>query len=210
MQEGYHCRGEGACSHSWLDELLCEYVDGTMDPVVRRSFEEYMAVEPELAEQVERLRRTRSLLCRHGCRLQAPEGLQARVRRRMAWEMMRAQRPVFPEALSRLGNYAAFASVLVIILMAGMLVGAYLHDDPSQATAEGTPVVPDRLALPGQPSAMTPLLKRQPIRQPWFVERADPVLLSPAPAHVRYVLPDASGLRYSALEPVLQRTGGVP
>ncbi len=208
MQEGYHCSGEGDCSYSWLDEWMCEYVDGTMDPAVRRSFEEYVRAEPELARRVERLRRTRTLLCRHGCRIQAPEGLQARVRRRMAWEMMRHQRPVFSEALSRLGTYAALASCLLIVLMAGMLAGAYLYDEASPAIAQGrTP--PNRFApLTPQPTAMTPLLGQAPMRQPWFVNRSEPVLLSLS--RVRYTLPEAPPMRPPVPDPHLQRTGAVP
>ena len=84
MAESYDCIGDGDCSYSWLDELLCEYVDGTMDPTVRQAFEECLCCDPMLAQQVERLRCTRTLLCRHGCQLRMPQGLQARVRRRLA------------------------------------------------------------------------------------------------------------------------------
>ena len=100
MAESYDCTGDGDCSYSWLDELLCEYVDGTMDRAVRQAFEEYLHTDPVLAQQVECLRCTRTLLCRHGCQVHAPQGLRARVHRRLAWEMMRPQ--PFPRAASRL------------------------------------------------------------------------------------------------------------
>ncbi len=179
MPEGYHCTGEGDCSYSWLDELLCEYVDGTMDPAVRKAFEEYLASDPSVARQVERLRCTRRLLCRHGCQMRAPRGLQARMRRRLALEMMRTEPPFFSEAVARLGAAAVFASLMGVMLLAGMLVGTELYD--------GATVGEDRPAVtrqdgrrPGLQAAMSPFVGEQPMRLPWFVGRSAPVLLPPA------------------------------
>ncbi|WP_243664019.1 anti-sigma factor family protein [Rhodothermus marinus] len=74
MREDYHdpdsSQPEQDCPFSDLDELLCEYVDGTMDPAVRQVFEEYLRTNPTLAHHVECLCRTRQLLCQHapaGC-----------------------------------------------------------------------------------------------------------------------------------------------
>lgn len=52
--------------YAWLDEWLCEYVDGTMDPPLRAVFEEYMRANPDLKAHVERLEETRDLLCQCG------------------------------------------------------------------------------------------------------------------------------------------------
>lgn len=57
--------GGGGDAYDWIGEWLCEYVDGTMDPSMQAVFEEYMEANPELAEHVERLCRTRTLL--NGC-----------------------------------------------------------------------------------------------------------------------------------------------
>ena len=45
-----------------LDEFLVEYVDGTIDPVVSKALEEYMAANPRLVSHVENLKYTRDIL----------------------------------------------------------------------------------------------------------------------------------------------------
>jgi len=49
--------------YRWLDEWLCEYVDGTMDPSLEAVFEQYVEANPELKAHIERLQKTRDLLC---------------------------------------------------------------------------------------------------------------------------------------------------
>jgi len=49
--------------YRWIDEWLCEYVDGTMDPSLEAVFEQYVEANPELKAHVERLQKTRDLLC---------------------------------------------------------------------------------------------------------------------------------------------------
>ncbi len=180
MVESYDCIGDGDCSYSWLDELLCEYVDGTMDRAVRQAFEEYLHTDPVLAQQVERLRCTRTLLCRHGCQVHAPQGLQARVRRRLAWEMMRPQPPYFPRAASRLDAFVAVGSVAAAVVMVSLLVGAVLLAEQPSSVADRTlaPDVVRHEARAGwQPATMTPLWGRRPHDVPSFVRPAAPVLL---------------------------------
>lgn len=77
------------CDPSDLDEFLVEYVDGTMDPVVREAFEEFLRMYPEVQAQVDCLSSIRTKLCRLGadCRCQAPPGFQDRLRRQLAGEM---------------------------------------------------------------------------------------------------------------------------
>lgn len=129
MCDGYQPTGED--DHSRLDdEFLCEYVDGTMDPSVRDAFEEYLRANPALAEHVERLRHTRMLLCQYGCQCKAPQGLQNRLRRELACEMIRTQMPLFPIVTSRLQAVAAFTSGMVVMLVLGMMVGAAVFSDP--------------------------------------------------------------------------------
>lgn len=127
MCDGYQPTGEE--DHSGLDdEFLCEYVDGTMDPSVREVFEEYLRTDPALAEHVERLRHTRRLLCQYGCGCKAPRGLQARLRRELAFEMVRAQMPLFPIATSRLRAIAAFTSAMAMMLVVGMSAGVVFSE----------------------------------------------------------------------------------
>jgi len=52
--------------YEWLDEWLCEYVDGTMDPSLETVFEQYVEANPELRAHVNRLQETRELLCNCG------------------------------------------------------------------------------------------------------------------------------------------------
>lgn len=73
---------------SELDEFLVEYVDGTMDPVVRKAFEDFLRVYPEIRAQVDCLSSVRTQLCRLGddCRCKAPPGFQDRLKRQLAGE----------------------------------------------------------------------------------------------------------------------------
>lgn len=171
MREGYHdpdsSRPEQDCPFSDLDELLCEYVDGTMDPAVRQVFEEYLRANPTLARHVECLCRTRQLLCQHGaCKLRAPEGFQARLRQRLAYEMMRERQSL--EYLSLpLRSATTLASAVALLVILGMCTGVllYLEQEPEtpgvvvQATRPEpsagfqfealTPVRTERRVLPG-------------------------------------------------------------
>ena len=206
MAEGYQCTGNGDCSSSWLDELLCEYVDGTMDPAVRKAFEECLSTDPVLAQQVERLCRTRTLLCRHGCQVRAPHGLQARVRRRLAQEMMHPQPSYLSQAALRVGVYVAAGTVIAAVVMAGLLVGAsWLAPQP--ATIADRPAVPPTV-LPEHlgtyaPVTMTPLMGSPPLGVPSFIGQ-------PASAPLR-LMPPASPLPGGALNSdPLQRTSGTP
>jgi anti-sigma factor RsiW len=54
--------GNGEPPYEWLDEWLCEYVDGAMDPSLETVFEQYVEANPELKAHVERLCETRKLL----------------------------------------------------------------------------------------------------------------------------------------------------
>ena len=122
MRDGYDPpEGEDGAS-SGLDEFLCEYVDGTMDPIVRTAFEDYLRLNPDLYEHIECLRETRSMLCRYGCRLRAPDALQQRLRERLGAEMQTPP-PVLPHTADRL-NWLAGVSSLVL-LICGFLVAEY-------------------------------------------------------------------------------------
>ena len=207
MAEGYDCTGNGDCSCSWLDELLCEYVDGVMDPSVRAAFEECLRADPMLAEQVACLRHTRTLLGRHGCRVQAPQGLQSRVRRRLAREMVYAP-PYFSETTWR---FVAVGSVVVAVVAAGLMLGAAWMVDKAAPVAGSTassPSVVQQEILSGlRPATMTPLPSRSPLSNPAFLGQpaATPLRLTHPVTRVPEVF--FQGQRQRA---TLQRRDGAP
>lgn len=132
--EYYNPEGDD-CPYSWLNEWLCEYVDGTMDPSVRAVFEEYLEANPELAEHVERLCRTRSLLCQCKEQRRSPsDDLQARLRQQAEREMMQESVSFLTEGNARLRMAAAVGSVMVVMLAVGVVVGASFFGEvpPSQ------------------------------------------------------------------------------
>ena len=100
----------------WMDELLCEYVDGTMDRTVRTAFEECVEGDTRLASQVKCLRCIRRLLYDH--RLRTPIGLRECVRRRLSRHLPFAS-PIRPPHTSILVGTA-----IAIVLAAGLVAGA--------------------------------------------------------------------------------------
>ena len=99
----------------WMDELLCEYVDGTMDRTVRTAFEECVEGDTRLASQVKCLRCIRRLLYDH--RLRTPTGLRECVRRRLSRHLPFAS-PIRPPHTSILVGTA-----IAIVLAAGLVAG---------------------------------------------------------------------------------------
>jgi anti-sigma factor RsiW len=108
--------------HPEMDELLCEYVDGTMDPSVRCVFEEYLRSDPNLAAHVERLALTRRLLCKYGCSMQAPDNFQKRLHAELTTEMMAGLAPLFEQTSDRLRHITMATSVLVVATLFAVLV----------------------------------------------------------------------------------------
>lgn len=143
MSEGYRPDEEDA-AFSGLDEYLCEYVDGTMDPAVRSAFEEYLRANPDLLAHVACLCRTRQLLCRYGC-MHAPSGFQRRLRRRLAGEMLQSQFPALPALTARLGTFATWTSFLIVMMMVGMGAGVVMQ---AEAPYAARPAVATQAVLP--------------------------------------------------------------
>ncbi|GMQ83117.1 MAG: hypothetical protein BMS9Abin05_2599 [Rhodothermia bacterium] len=105
-----------------LDELLCEYVDGTMDPTVQAVFEEYLESNPDLAAHVRCLCDTRNMLCRVGAYRCASVSLQAQLRIKLANELVRKSRSS-AAVWTRLGNAALLTSTVGLVLIVGMMAG---------------------------------------------------------------------------------------
>lgn len=124
MNEPDYPTGDESCPYSWLNEWLCEYVDGTMDPSLQMVFEEYVQANPELKEHIEQLQHTREMLC--GCEesLSAPEEVCAQVRGTVEGDMLRSPRTV--EETVREHPIATVVSSVMVALVVGMFTGAML------------------------------------------------------------------------------------
>ncbi len=73
--------GDSAVVPPELDEFVCEYVDGTMEPSVREAFEEFLDANPDVANHVDQLIETTSIL--KACADQCPcvaDDFQTRLR----------------------------------------------------------------------------------------------------------------------------------
>ncbi|GAB5521431.1 MAG: hypothetical protein RhofKO_36820 [Rhodothermales bacterium] len=147
-----------------LDEYLCEYVDGTMDPAVRASFEDYMAQNPPVAAHVRELQDLRQALCRYGCRIQAPVGMHYRLRCRLQREDLDGTSTPVTE---RLTTFAAWTSLLVCVVALGITLGAALPESPATPDSETVAVTP-------QPLIVTPLapVRSAPAMRPAIAPRS--------------------------------------
>ncbi len=158
--------GDGDRPYEWLDEWLCEYVDGTMDPSLKAVFEQYVEANPELKAHVERLQETRNLLCECGLPEEPSSDLESKICTEVEWDMLRSSTPV-SDALWR-RPMAAFgvASSVVVALVIGFLMGATVVDPPS-STFTASPPSTNRVAAGADPSPSAPT----PVHTPWL----DPV-----------------------------------
>lgn len=131
-----------------LDEFLCEYVDGTMDPAVREAFEEFLDANPSLADHARCLCRTRNMLCSYGGR-HGRASLEAQIRHRVAFELDRKSR-VEATYLARLGKAAMATSFVSLIVILGMMMGLSSTPDngPVTLAASAQMELQDSMALP--------------------------------------------------------------
>lgn len=136
-----------------MDELLCEYVDGTMDPTVREVFEECLEKDPALAREVRKLRDTRSLLCRYGGELQAPGSVKRRLYHQLEGclqEVAASEQGDTFRLKERSTLVGAVAAALVVGLCAGgLFFGGSAASDSVQRSAsfETGTVSPDPTTL---------------------------------------------------------------
>jgi anti-sigma factor RsiW len=154
--------GDEDAPYEWLDEWLCEYVDGTMDPSLQATFEQYVEANPQLKAHIERLQETRDLLA--GTRPDPdpdlppvpPETKQA-VCSEVERDHLATPSPVSDLVAQR--PLTSVASSVAAALLIGFLAGAVFNDpasselltaDPSRSDA--TPST-DATAPPGPSSA---------------------------------------------------------
>jgi len=134
---------DGAPSYEWLDEWLCEYVDGTMDPSVEAVFEQYVEANPELKAHVERLRQTRELLC--GCDAPNSSSTDPQWEGRKAEEALQEATAVRPgETEGRSAAVMGLVSSVAVALVVGFLAGSVLVDPATFSPAPTISAVEER------------------------------------------------------------------
>jgi anti-sigma factor RsiW len=151
--------------YAWLDEWLCEYVDGTMDPALAAIFEQYVEANPDLKAHVESLRETRRLLCECGrpaelsceARERACNRVQEKVCSQVESDLLQSRAPL-STVLDHSTVLVAGLSMSTVALILGLFAGAVLFG-PSTApppTASDTPERIDRLEPSRAAVAPTP------------------------------------------------------
>jgi anti-sigma factor RsiW len=131
--------------YAWLDEWLCEYVDGTMDPSLEAVFEQYVEANPELKAHIQRLEETRDLLCE--CGLPRDPSPDAERDRCGTVDCDRSP-PVEVDASSSLADpdpdrsfaTTGVVSSIAVALVVGFLVGATMGPAASSLSLSGTAV----------------------------------------------------------------------
>ena len=180
MQEGYeHSEGNDFAD---MDEWLCEYVDGTIDPVVREALEEYMQTNPDLASHVERLRETRHLLCRFGCRHKAPSQLQPRLRYRLANEIVQDAEPLLTRYNIHLTAVAAISSLAAILLIIATTTGTSFDPVMSLTTRSTNTSSSQNIQIPVWQASPNKQLQSLPM----YSQFTDQKQASPVPAELRF------------------------
>ena len=140
MEEGYEHSEENDFAD--LDEWLCEYVDGTIDPIVREALEEYMHANPALASHVESLMETRHLLCNFGCKHKASPRLQPLLRYRLENEIVEEAEPWLSRYNFPLATMAAISSIAALLLILASTTGSQSIDAVAPAKLGSAQVTP--------------------------------------------------------------------
>ena len=127
---------DGGARYEWLDEWLCEYVDGTMDPSLETVFEQYVEADAELKAHVQRLQQTRELL--RGCDASdAPRAPTPPDRPEVEEDLFGASTPLpgglSPDANGPVG--AGLVSSIAVALVVGFLAGSFFVDPTRRAPA---------------------------------------------------------------------------
>jgi hypothetical protein len=160
--------GNDDAPYEWLDEWLCEYVDGTMDPSLEAVFEQYVEANPELKSHIQRLKETRKLLCECGL----PGAPSDEVEDETCRDEERDTNPPSSPPLStflqdRPGAALGLASSVAVALVVGFLVGATVDPTPSppSMTAPSVSATETHISAPTHtfsPLSNAPLLHPSP------------------------------------------------
>ena len=152
--------------YSWINEWLCEYVDGTMDPALEAVFTSYVEANPELKAHIEDLQHTRNLL--NQCCL--PEDTTASRRAQTnacahtESDLLHSKLSL-QEVLSQRPQFAAgMVASVVTALIVGMFVGATIVETPTLRTEEAeTELIEPRAdsRLPASTALSAPSIQRE-------------------------------------------------
>jgi anti-sigma factor RsiW len=145
-------------SYEWLDEWLCEYVDGTMDPSLEAVFEKYVEANPDLKAHIERLQETRELLCNCGAPRDAAPDVKAEVCREAECDLPEAppgpERATAPERpIAAFGLVSSVAAALIVGFLIGAMVVGPLPSEQHTGTEAPNSVVSDP-----EPASAEPLV----------------------------------------------------
>ncbi len=132
-------------SYAWLDEWLCEYVDGTMDPSLKANFEKYIEANPELKSHIEQLNETRDLLGQRGGpeppskekRERVCRRVRSNVCRKVECDMLRSQESLGSLLQDHSRAALGIASSMAVALVVGIFTGALLFgsSDPFESSS---------------------------------------------------------------------------
>jgi hypothetical protein len=136
--------GDEEQPYCWINEWLCEYVDGTMNPALEAVFTSYVEANPDLKAHIEELQHTRNLLNQCGLPNDAPatHRAQTNVCDRVESDLL-CSKLSLQEALDQRPQFTAgLVASVVAALMIGVFVGATMVDTPapSAVAAESEPV----------------------------------------------------------------------
>jgi len=118
-------------SYQWLDEWLCEYVDGTMDPSLKAVFEKYVEANPDLKAHIERLQETRDLLCNCGLSKEPPSDVEAKVCREVERDERQSSSSEAEDSQNRPVSTLGLVSSVTAALVVGFLFGATVVNVPA-------------------------------------------------------------------------------
>ncbi len=154
MVEGYD-DGQAEPLDEGMDEFLCEYVDGSMDPVVLQAFEEYLRANPQMAAHAQCLCQAKALLSTQVPCPHPTSELQLRLKQAIARDLL-GETGWSPTP--QLGSFAVVTSAAGLMLMLGMLFGTAVVQygatpEYRQVEREGAPsdAYPRRAAVLSQP-----------------------------------------------------------
>lgn len=139
MVDGYDAGDANPIIPPELDDYICDYVDGSMDPSVRAVFEEFLQANPGVQTHVKRVAETAEILRAHGRCLCAPDGFDNRLRCAVESECLRSENWFGSSALSRLSSIVLSGGTIAIVCL-GMLVFSY-DADQSDATLARTLII---------------------------------------------------------------------
>ncbi len=144
-------------AYEWLDEWLCEYVDGTMDPSLEAVFEQYVEANPDLKAHVKRLQKTRELLGNFGPPDASPASVETDVCRHVETDGA-SSGPSSEATHDRTTTALSLVSVAAVALVVGFLVGANVVNPSLKSSHFKTPGATKARSLPAVQPSQAPLV----------------------------------------------------